>query len=138
MSAVHYDSFTAARTHLKTLLDAARRGRLATVRRDASTAVVIDAERFRTFLASSTAARAQVIAEAGGWSVLIPGMPIAADGTTFDDAIGNMIDALREYAVDWQERLLDVPNHRQHWPVVALVGLSDDDQLREWLTGSAR
>lgn len=137
MSAVHYDSFTEARAHLKNLLDAAGRGRLATVRREATTAVVLDAERLRTFLAAATAACAQVVAEAGGWSVFVPGIPVGADGATFGEAIDEMIDALREYAADWQERLLDVANHRENWAVVALVGLSDDDQLREWLTGES-
>lgn len=135
MSAVHYDSFTDARSHLKDLLDAAGRGRLATVRRDAATAVVLDAERLRRFLATATTARAQVVAEAGGWSVFVPGLPVAADGATFDEAIDEMVDALREYADDWEERLLDVVNHRDSWAVVALVGLSDDGQLREWLVG---
>lgn len=134
MSAVHYESFTDARTHLKTLLDAARRGRLATVRRDATTSVVIDSERLRSLL-EATSSPAQVVAEGSGWSVMIPGMPVAADGAGFDDAIDEMIDALREYAADWNERLLDVPNHQQHWSVVALVGLSTDAQLREWLVG---
>lgn len=134
---VHYESFTDARTHLKTLLDAARAGRLATVRRDATTSVVIDSERLRSVLAS-TSASAQVVAEADGWSVMIPGMPVAADGPGFDEAIDEMIEALREYAFDWNERLLDVPNHRRHWSVVALVGLSTDAQLREWLVGDAR
>src|SRR5438552_2880262 len=35
MSITHYDSYTDARAHLKDLLDAAERGRVATVRRDA-------------------------------------------------------------------------------------------------------
>lgn len=135
MSAVHYDSFTEARSHLKDLLDAAGRGSLATVRRDAATAVVLDAERLRSFLATATAARAQVVAEEGGWSAFLPGLPVAADSATFEGAVEEMIDALREYAADWQERLLDVPNHRDNWAVVALVGLSDDAQLREWLVG---
>jgi predicted RNase H-like HicB family nuclease len=50
--------------------------------------------------------------EAGGWSVFIPGLPIAADGATFDEAINQMVDGLREYAADWQDHLLDIPNHR--------------------------
>lgn len=45
-----------------------------------------------------SAVHAQVIPEAGGWSVFIPGLPVAATGTSFDDAIDEMIDALREYA----------------------------------------
>ena len=45
--------------------------------------------------------------------------------------------SLREYAQDWQDRLLDTPNHRDNWGLVQLIGLSDDEQLREWLVGAA-
>jgi predicted RNase H-like HicB family nuclease len=81
---------------------------------------------------------ARAVAEAGGWSIFVPGLPVAADGATFDEAVGEMIDALREYVEDWQERLLDAPNHRNNWGLVQLIGLSDDDQLRDWLVGSTR
>lgn len=136
MSAVHYDSYTDARAHLKDLLDAAERGRLATVRRDTVRTAVVEVERLRHFLASLVPLRAQVVAEDGGWSVFIPGVPVAADGPTFEEAIGDMVDALREYADDWQDRLLDAPNHRENWGLVQLIGLSDDEQLRDWLVGS--
>jgi predicted RNase H-like HicB family nuclease len=132
----HYDSYTEGRAHLKDLLDAAERGRVATVRRDAGQSAVVDVERFRRFLASVSPARAETVAEAGGWSIFIPGLPIAADGATFDEAVGETIAALREYAEDWQERLLDAPNHRENWGLVQLISLSDDEQLRDWLAGS--
>ncbi len=138
MSVTHYDSYTDARAHLKDLLDAAERGRVATVRRDAGRTAVVDVERLRTVLATLSPSRAQVVAEAGGWSVFIPGLPVAADGATFEEAIVEMIDALREYAEDWQERLLDAPNHRNNWGLVQLISLSTDDQLRDWLVGSGR
>jgi predicted RNase H-like HicB family nuclease len=138
MSAVHFDSYTEARAHLKDLLDAAEQGRVATVRRDSSTTAVVDVERLRGFLASIVPSRAQVVPEAGGWSVFIPGLPVSADGSSFDEAITEMIDALREYAEDWQERLLDAPNHRDNWGLVQLISFSDDEQLRDWLVGTAR
>ncbi|MGH3938792.1 MAG: prevent-host-death protein [Pseudonocardiaceae bacterium] len=138
MSAVHYDSYTEARVHLKDLLDAAEQGRVATVRRESAKTAMVDVERLRHFLASLIPVRAQVVAEAQGWSVFIPGLPVAADGPTFEEAISEMVQALREYAADWQERLLDVPNHRENWGLVHLISLSDDEQLREWLVGSAR
>ena len=137
MSAVHYDSYSEARAHLKDLLDAAERGRVATVRRDSASAAVLDAARLRHFLASVVPSRAQVVAEASGWSVFIPGLPVAADGPTFDAAMEEMTQALREYAQDWQDRLLDAPNHKDNWGLVQLIGLSDDAQLREWLTGGS-
>lgn len=138
MSTVHYDSYTDARTHLKDLLDAAERGKVATVRRDTRTTAFVDRERLRYFLTVVSPSRAQVVAEDGGWSVFIPGLPLAADGASFDEALGEMVLALREYAEDWQERLLDAPNHADNWGLVQLISLSDDDQLREWLVGSGR
>ncbi|MDQ2585723.1 prevent-host-death protein [Saccharothrix yanglingensis] len=138
MPAVHYDSYTDARAHLKDLLDAAEKGRVATVRRDSSTTAVVDVKRLRHFLASTVPSHAQVVPEAGGWSVFIPGLPVAADGASFDEAITEMIDALREYAEDWQQRLLDAPNHRANWGLVQLISFSDDEQLRDWLVGAAR
>ncbi|MGH3164885.1 MAG: prevent-host-death protein, partial [Trebonia sp.] len=105
MSALHYDTYTEARAHLKELLDAAEQGRPASVRRDASRAMIVDAGRLGRFLLTAYPSRARVVAEAGGWSAFIPGLPIAADGATFDEAITEMIDALREYADDWEERL---------------------------------
>lgn len=138
MPAVHYDSYTDARNNLKNLLDAAESGQVATVRRESATTAVLDAARLRYFLASVVPSRAQVVQEAGGWSVFIPGLPIAADGATFDDAITEMVEALREYVQDWQDRLLHAPNHRENWGLVQLISLSDDEQLREWLVGPGR
>ena len=136
MTAAHFDSYTAGRTHFAELLDAAHEGRPATVRRDTARVAVVDVERLRATLAASPQWRAQVVAEAGGFSVFVPGVPVAADGPTFDDAITDMVDALREYTDDWQDRLRTAPNHRDNWALVQLVSLSDDAQLRAWLTGA--
>lgn len=133
---MHFDSYTDARTHLKDLLDAAEKGRVATIRRDHARTAVVDVVRLQHVLVSMNQPRAHVVAESDGWSVYIPGLPVAADGETFDEAITEMIASLREYAEDWQDRLLDTPNHRDNWGLVQLIGLSDDTQLREWLVGA--
>jgi len=138
MPEVHYDSYTEARSNLKNLLDAAESGQVATVRRDSATTAVLDAARLQHFLASVVPSHAQVIQEADGWSVYIHGLPAAADGATFDEAITEMVDVLREYALDWQDHLLNAANHRENWGLVQLISLSDDEQLREWLVGSSR
>jgi predicted RNase H-like HicB family nuclease len=88
----------------------------------------VDQERERLF-------HIQALLESDGWSVFMPGLPVAADGATFDDAITEMIDALREYAEDWEGHLLHAPNHRDNWGLVQLISYSDDDQLRDWLIG---
>jgi len=138
MPSAQYNSYSDARTHFKDLLDAAERGRVATVRRDTVRTAVVDGERLRAALAALISSDAQVVAEADGWSVFIPGLAVAADGATFDEAVVEMVDALREYAEDWQERLLDAPNHRNNWGLVQLISLSTDDQLRDWLVGAGR
>ncbi|MFD7603156.1 prevent-host-death protein [Streptomyces mirabilis] len=134
MPAVHYDSYTDARAHFKDLLDAAERGMVATVRRDSGRAAVVDAERLRHYLAQLCPG-AEAVAEDGGWSLFFPGLPIAADGATFDAALTDMICALREYAEDWHDHLSTAPNHQSNWGLVQLVGISDDAQLRNWLVG---
>lgn len=138
MSAVHFESCTEARTPLKELLDAADEGRVATVRRATGCAAVVDAARLRRYLSSAFPSRAEVVAEAGRWSIFIPGLPVAAGGSTFDDAVAEMVDALREYADGWQERLRLAPNHQDNWGLVQLVALSDDRQLADWLVGVQR
>jgi predicted RNase H-like HicB family nuclease len=137
MPALHYDSYSEARTHLKEVLDAAESGQLVTVRRDSRQAAVVDADRLRHFLTACVPSGTKVIAEEGGWSAFIPGLPVAADGATFEDAIDELAIAIREYAQDWRDRLQYAPNHSENWGIVQLVGLSDDDQLRDWLRGSA-
>lgn len=137
MPAVHYESYTSAREHLKDVLDHAENGQVVTVRRDSATAAVLDADRLRHFLASVVPSCARVVAEADGWSAFIPGLPVAGAGATYDAAVADMADALREYAEDWP-RLQHAPNHRGHWGLVQLVTLSDDDQLRQWITGAAQ
>jgi Antitoxin of toxin-antitoxin, RelE / RelB, TA system len=136
-SAVHYNGFSHARSNFKALLDAAEQGRVVTVRRESTTSAVVDADRMRHFLTSVIPSRARVVPEAGGWSVIIPGLPVAADAESFDEAIADMVLALREYAEDWQDHLRDAPNHRDNWGLVQLIVLSSEDHLRSWLVGDA-
>ncbi|MEU5592405.1 prevent-host-death protein [Streptomyces sp. NPDC020298] len=134
MPAVHYNSYTDARAHFKDLLDAAEQGMVATVRRDTGRAAVVDAERLRVYLAR-LCPQAEAVAEDGGWSLFLPGLPVAADGETLDAAVDDMIMALREYADDWHHHLSTAPNHRDNWGLVQFVGISDDAQLRAWVVG---
>ena len=133
MTATHFKTVTEARKHFGDLITAAESGRPATVQRERHRAAVVDAERLRASLARLLPANAETVPEAGGWSIFLTGLPIAADGATFDEALDELIDALREYAVDWSDHLRHAPNHEQNWELVQLVELSSDEQLREWL-----
>jgi hypothetical protein len=133
MTTRHFASYTAARAQFRDLLDVAHTGRVTTVARDRDVFTVVDAELLRGELATLRPARAVVAAEGGGWSAFLPGVPVSGEGDDLDGALEDLIEALREYAVDWNERLLDAPNHRGHWALVALTELSDDEQLKRWL-----
>jgi hypothetical protein len=74
-----------------------------------------------------------VVAENDGWSIFIPGLPVAADGTTLDEATEAMIDGLRDYVEEWADHLRLAPNHAENWGLVQIVALSSDEQLRNWL-----
>jgi hypothetical protein len=135
MTTRHYRSSTAARAQFRDLLDVAHTGRLATVERDRARFAVVDADVLREQLAVLRPAGAVVAAEGGGWSAFLPGVPVSGEGEDLDAALDDLIEALREYAADWNERLVDAPNHRGHWALVALTELSGDAQLKRWLIG---
>jgi Antitoxin of toxin-antitoxin, RelE / RelB, TA system len=132
-SKVDYRSAREAREHFKEILDAADDGRPATVTRDARRVAAVDADRLVHFLTRVRASGAQVVAENDGWSLFIPGLPVAADGATLDEAAEEMIDALRDYAEEWADHLRLAPNHAENWGIVQIVALSSDEQLRDWL-----
>ena len=129
----HFASFTDTRTHLRDVLDAARSGRVATIARGGERFAVIDTDVLLAELALSRPSQAVVAAEGGGWSAFVPGIPTHGEGDTLDAAIDDLVDALRDYAEDWNDHLLGAPNHHDNWAVVTLVELSSDDQLRTWI-----
>jgi len=130
--------FTQARDSLKAILDSSDRGGLSTIRRpDRSSAAVVNSESLRRFLEMTVVANVQVVNEDGAWAVFMPGRPFAAEATDLDAALGDFVDALRDYAEDWEDHLHAAPNHRANWALVQLIDLSTDEQLIAWLTGPA-
>lgn len=136
MSLLEYERVSDARADLKRVFDAAAVGGPVALRRDHERFAVVDADRLRHFL-SSVGPRAEVVVEDGGWSLFFPGLPVAAEGDSLDALFDDAVQVLREYAEDWVDRLHSAPNHVDNWGLVQLVGLSDDEQLRSWLTGFA-
>lgn len=132
-----YDSASAARADFKGLLDAAESGRVVTVARAEHRSAVVDAERLRDYFVRTVSPNAEIFAEDGAWVILMPGRPFAAEASTYDAVVDEMVDVLREYAEDWQHHLVTVPNHAQNWGLVQLIELSTDEQLRSWLLGNS-
>ena len=134
MTAVAFRSYTDARKEFKEVLDDAESGRPVGIQRRERRIALVDADGLRNALAHSRDLPQPVaVAEAGGWSVFLPGVPVAADGVGFDEAVEEFVQALREYAEDWAERLHAVPNHARHWALIQFVGFSSDDQLASWI-----
>lgn len=131
---LHYPSVSAARDNIKHILDAAERGQVVSVERNAHRSAVVDAERLRTFFLGAVPSNAEIVHEDGAWVITMPGRPIAAEAASYDEALTETVDALREYAADWNERLLTAPNHQHNWGLVQLISYSTDEQLRDWLT----
>lgn len=130
-------SFAQAKESLETILDSSERGGLSVIGRPGRTlAVVVNGEKFRQFLAQTIGPNAQVVNQADLWTVCLPGLPFAAEATKLDDALADLIEALREYADDWEDQLHLASNHRENWALTQLVELSSDEQLIAWLTGS--
>lgn len=134
---MQYLTYTDTRSHLREVLDTAEAGLPIGIRRHDRLVALIESGRLREVLMDSRRLRRpEAVAEAEGWSVFLPGTPIAADGADLAEAVDEFVAALREYAEDWQARLRFAPNHQQHWPLVQLVSLTSDDDLAEWARGS--
>jgi hypothetical protein len=129
----HFPTLRSGRDHLKDVLDAAAEGRPASVTRHHTRMAVVDAERLARLLARTRPANAELVAENDGWSIFIPGLPIAADGASLDEALDEAVLALRDYAEAWSERLRLAPNHEGNWGLVQIIEFSADDQLKAWL-----
>lgn len=134
-TSTHYPTLRSGRDHLKDVLDAAAEGRPASVTRDHTRVAAVDAERLAYFLRRMSPANAELVAENDGWSIFLPGLPIAADGATLDEALDEAVLALRDYAEAWSERLRLAPNHEGNWGLVQIVEFSSDDRLKAWLRG---
>lgn len=131
-----YDSFSFARANFRSLLDTAGSGRIVLIRRAGGAVAVLSEEHVRSLLVSRVGSPVEMVFEDGAWEAFIPGLPLAAEATSPEVAVDELILALREYAEDWHDHLGRADNHAENWPLVELVGISDDDQLRAWAVGS--
>lgn len=129
-------TYTESRRRLREVLDAAEAGKPTGIERRGSKVALVERNRLQGLLTDSwRLGRPEAVAEAGGWSVFLPGTPIAADGADLDVAVDEFIEALREYAQDWEERLRLATNHEHLWPLVLFVSMSSDSELTSWVHG---
>jgi len=113
------------------VLDLAAEGRPVPFRRDGEEFALLPAGLLRDVLGRAVPAP-EVVAEDGGWSVLLHGHPVAADGSTLDEALVDFVSGLRDYATAWEERLHAAPDHQHAAALVQLAALVDDATLIAW------
>ena len=132
----HFATLSDARSHLPQLTDAAVAGRPVSYSRDGRQIAAVDATRLRDALSQLHPARAVVFREDGQVGMVISELGLAVEGGTFDDAVSELVIALKEYAADWDDHLLNAPNHANNWGIVQLIALSTDAQLAGWVRGA--
>jgi hypothetical protein len=127
---------TEVRGSWATALNAAAEGRPVVFHRGDQDFALLPAALLREVLRRAVPAP-EVIAEGDGWTVLLPGHPVAADGLTLEDALRDFVSALRDYADAWTERLHRAPNHQHAASLIHHVVISDDGDLVAWARGSS-
>lgn len=130
--AADYPTYSHAREHLKEVLDATARGRMVTLARNGELSAVVPVDRLRTYLFHTVAPGIRLLSEEGRIVALMEDRPFASEGADVEDALGDLLLSLREYAQDWDDHLKDAPNHGGAWALVQLVKLSSDAQLLDW------
>ncbi|MDO5618094.1 hypothetical protein [Kocuria sp.] len=135
-------SSSEARQNFKQVLDAAENDFLVSVRRGSAHTALVSAPHLRRYLELTCPAHARTVLEDNGYVIFMEGLPFAAEGSTLQEALDDLIVVLREYAADWGARLRLAPNHADRWGLVQLINLSSDQELIDWLkaeaTGSRR
>jgi hypothetical protein len=69
----------------------------------------------------------------GDVSIWIEGLPISAEGGSFEKASFALIAAMRDYAATWVDELRLYKNHKDRWAFANLILLSEDEELHAFL-----
>lgn len=134
---MQYLSYTDTRNHLAEALNTVEAGIPIGIQRRETQVTLIESKKLQEVLMGTRLlGRPEAVAEAGGWSVFLPGAPVAADGANLDEAVDEFISALRQYVEDWETRLRLAPNHQRRWPLVLFASLSSDADIAEWVRGN--
>ncbi len=132
-----YANITDARDNFKLIYDSASAHISAVVQRKEDEPVaVVNLQDFLRALRALCPLNPQVrFSEDGRVSMWISGFPVSSEGSDFEAAGNELIQALRDYSLTWVEDLRRYPNHEEKWGLVNLVLLSTDQALFEHLFG---
>lgn len=89
----------------------------------------VPVDRLAKTLALVAPLAAQVSFSEHGVAAWLPNLPVHAQGADLDQAMGNLAEALIDYADLWESQLNSAENHQGNWAIVARARLLDHDQL---------
>lgn len=133
---IRYPTLSKARSHLSDVLDAAEADLpLHLERRDIGFAVVTESLLTGVLSGAISVPTPEVYSENDGWTIVLPGTPVAADAVLFDEAVDDFISAPTSYVEDWIEDhdLRTAPGHRSNVGLVQLVSRLTEEQTRQWV-----
>ena len=81
---------------------------------------------------------AEVTGGADGWSVSVPGLPVAGEGATADEATDEALQALCEYAEDWADHPHEASNHQGFGKIVGRLDAADRATLGKAIADRGR
>ncbi len=132
---LEYTNISDARDNFKSIYDSASAHISAVVRRKEDEPVaVVNQQDFLQALRALCPLSPQVrFSDDGSVSMWISDLPVSSEGSDFEIAGNELIQALRDYSLTWVEDLRRYPNHKDKWGLVNLVLLSTDQALFEHL-----
>lgn len=125
-----------ARDHFKLVLDAAERGDIAVVRREAPM-VVVRRDIYDATLEATAPFDVKSSIQSGQVSFWIDGMPVHGVGASLEEAENDFLDAIVDYAGLWIDELRHAPNHKQNASLVRRITMyaGDREELRRIVFG---
>ena len=135
-----YPTLSKARAHLPEVFDAAEADLpLHLERREVGFAVVTESLLRGVLTGAVSVPTPEVYSENEGWTIVLPGTPVAADATLFDEAIDDFVHALVEYVEDWinDSDLRTAPSHRANVGLVQLISRLSEEETRQWVIQSS-
>jgi hypothetical protein len=135
---LEYAKITDARIAISDIYDTVSRHLVVGIARENDAPVtVIRKDDLKSVLLSHCALEPKVhFSKAGQVSIWLENLPVSSQGNSLIEAEIELIESLRAYTQTWIEELREYPNHHKGWALPALVQLSDDNELRQFLFGN--
>lgn len=135
---LEYPKITDARAAIADIYDTVGRHLVVGIAREGDAPVaVIRKDDLKGLLRSHCALDPKVhFSQNGQVSIWFEGLPVSVQGPSLSEAENELIEALRDYAQTWMEDLREYPNHKNGWALPALVQLSDNKELHQYLFGN--